>query len=126
MVCRKGAGEKENFRNIEGTLCKSQTSIPALVPNEWVSFKGKICCYVSMPLNNIFTWKVLGDTQFCHWHTEKSISANTKSLPPQIPRLLLRRMESVEITESWYNTKDNQQLFTRTWKAVGQVKATLV
>ncbi|KAJ2959263.1 hypothetical protein NQZ79_g5226 [Umbelopsis isabellina] len=35
-------------------------------------------------------------------------------------------MESVEVTENWYTTKDDQQLFTRTWKAVGQVKANLV
>jgi hypothetical protein len=35
-------------------------------------------------------------------------------------------MGSVEVTESWYTTKDEQQLFTRTWKAVGPVKANLV
>ncbi|KAI8583250.1 hypothetical protein K450DRAFT_222701 [Umbelopsis ramanniana AG] len=35
-------------------------------------------------------------------------------------------MDKVETIESWYTTSDNNQLFTRTWKAVGNVKAKLV
>ncbi|KAH8556054.1 Alpha/Beta hydrolase protein [Umbelopsis sp. PMI_123] len=35
-------------------------------------------------------------------------------------------MDKVETVESWYTTSDNNELFTRTWKAVGDIKAKLV